>query len=65
MSPSERAPADRRVLLLMLLLVVVVLAINVMSAVIPGMDAALASLPIVVLLLVVGTLLVLARALRG
>ena len=33
-------------------LVVVVLAINVISAIVPGMDGALASLPIVVLLLV-------------
>ena len=62
--PSARAPRDRRVILLVGALVVAILAINLVSAVVPGMDGALASLPIVVLLLVVGTLLVLVRSLR-
>jgi len=65
MSGSGHSPRDRRVLLLMLLLTGLVLALNVVSAVVPGMDAALATLPIVVLLLVVGTAVVLGRALRG
>ena len=47
------------------LLVVAILAINVVSALVPGIDGALASLPIVVLILVVGTVLVLARSLRS
>jgi hypothetical protein len=46
-------------------LVAVVLIVNVASALVPGADAALAALPIVVLVLVVGTILVLARSLRG
>lgn len=62
---SERTPRDRRVLLLMLLLVGLVLVLNVVSALLPGLDAALASLPVVVLVLVLGTLLVLGRAIRG
>ncbi|MDQ3492640.1 MAG: hypothetical protein M3452_05210 [Chloroflexota bacterium] len=55
---------DRDVLLLMGALVVGVLATNVLSAVIPGMDAALARAPILVLLLLGGTGLVLVGALR-
>lgn len=45
-------------------LVLAILAINVVSALVPGIDATLASLPIVVVILVVGTVFVLARALR-
>lgn len=65
-SPTDRpgAPRDRRVALLIAALVAGVLVINVVSALVPGMDGALASLPIVVVILVAGTLLVLARALR-
>ena len=48
----------------MVLLVIAVLAVNVVSALVPGIDAALASLPVVVLLLVVGTVLVLGRSIR-
>jgi len=61
---SERAPRDRRVVLLIGLLVVAILVINVISALVPGMDGALASLPVVVLILVAGTLVILARTLR-
>jgi hypothetical protein len=61
---SERAPRDRRVVLLIALLVVAILVINVISALVPGMDGALASLPVVVLILVAGTLVILARTLR-
>lgn len=64
--PTDRpgAPRDRRVALLIAALVSGVLVINVVSALVPGMDGALASLPIVVVILVAGTLLVLVRALR-
>ncbi len=37
--------------------------VSIVSALIPGFDGALASLPIVVLLLLVGTVLLLARSL--
>ena len=64
--PADRPgePRDRRVVLLIAALVIGVLVVNVVSAIVPGMDGALASLPIVVVILVAGTLLVLARALR-
>jgi len=60
----ERTPTDRRVILVVAALVVAVLAVNLFSAFVPGMDGALASLPIVVLALAAGTVLVLAGALR-
>ena len=47
------------------LLVVAILVINVVSALVPGMDGALASMPIVVAILVAGTIVILVRALRG
>jgi len=62
--PSARAPRDRRVLLLVAAMVVAILAINLVSALVPGMDGVLASLPVVVLILVAGTLLMLGRSLR-
>jgi hypothetical protein len=58
------SPPDRRVVGLIAILVAIVLAINLISALVSGVDAALASLPIVVGLLVVGTVWVLLRALR-
>jgi hypothetical protein len=45
-------------------LVLTVLGASVASALLPGMDGALASLPVVMLVLVIGTLLVLARSIR-
>jgi hypothetical protein len=60
----ERAPRDRRVVLVIALLVIAILVINVVSALVPGMDGALASMPIVVAILVGGTLVILVRALR-
>jgi len=45
-------------------LVVAVLAVNLLSALLPGLDGALASLPIVVAILVAGTVLILARSVR-
>ncbi|MFV2065138.1 MAG: hypothetical protein ACC726_16735 [Chloroflexota bacterium] len=62
-NPPE-APRDRRVLLLLAVLVAIVLAINLISAIVPGMDGTLASMPIVVLILVVGTIVVLVRSIR-
>ena len=64
MGQAPSAPPDRRVVLAMALLVAVILAVNVVSALVPGIDGVLASLPIVVLVLVVGTLAVLSRSLR-
>jgi hypothetical protein len=64
LSRPEHAPRDRKVVMLMAALVILVLAINVISALVPGMDGALASMPIIVLLLVVGTLFVLGRSIR-
>ena len=45
-------------------LVVGILLINLVSALVPGVDGALASLPVVVLILVGGTALILLRTLR-
>jgi len=64
MNRPERAPRDRRVVLVIGVLVVAILVINVISALVPGLDGALASLPVVVLILVVGTLVILVRTLR-
>jgi len=55
---------DRRVLALLAAIVAGVLALNVVSALVPGLDAALAGLPIVVGVLIAGTLLVLLGAFR-
>lgn len=60
----ERGPRARTVILLVAALVVAVLGVNLLSALIPGLDGVLASLPLVVLVLVGGTTVVLGRALR-
>jgi CHASE2 domain-containing sensor protein len=65
MGHSPEAPRDRRVVLAIGLLVAGLLAASVVSAVVPGMDAALAAVPVVIGLLVVGTVVVLVRSLRG
>ena len=67
MSPSgsEGAPRDRRVVLIIGVLVVGLLAFSVVSALIPDIDATLAAVPLIIIVLVVGTLVVLARSLRG
>jgi len=64
MNEAAPAPRDRKVVLLLAGLVVAVLVINVISALVPGMDGALASAPIVVVILVVGTAFVLIRSIR-
>jgi hypothetical protein len=60
----ERGPRARTVILLVTALVAAVLGVNLLSALIPGLDGVLASLPLVVLVLVGGTTVVLGRALR-
>jgi uncharacterized membrane protein YccC len=61
----EGAPRDRRVVLLIGALVLGLLAFSVISALIPDIDGTLAAAPVVVIVLVVGTVFVLARSLRG
>ena len=56
--------ADRRVVLFLGLLVVGILAASLVSALVPGLDGLLAGWPIVMVVLVVGTIWVLARSLR-
>jgi hypothetical protein len=56
--------ADRRVVLILGLLVVGILAASLVSALVPGLDGLLAGWPIVMVVLVVGTIWVLARSLR-
>ncbi len=46
-------------------LVIGLLAFSVISALIPDIDGTLAAAPLVIVVLVVGTVFVLARALRG
>ena len=62
---QTQAPRDRRVLLIVGAIVVGLLALSVVSALVPGMDAALAAVPVVIGILLVGTVVVLARSLRG
>ena len=64
MSDAAPAPRDRKVVLFLATLVVAVLVVNVVSALVPGMDGALASAPVVVLYSVLGTALVLVRSMR-
>ena len=58
------APRDRRVMLVLALVVTVILALNVASALVPGMDGLLASVPLIVAILVGGTVVVLLSTLR-
>jgi hypothetical protein len=62
---SDGRPQDRRVVVLVGLLVAAVLLVSLVSAWLPEIDGALASAPIVVIALVVGTVLLMARTLRG
>jgi hypothetical protein len=57
--------ADRRVVLFIGLLVIAILGASLLSALIPGLDGLLAGWPIVMVVLVAGTVLVLARSIRG
>jgi uncharacterized membrane protein YccC len=65
MSGPQGAPRDRRVVFIIGALVVGLLAFSVVSALIPDIDSTLAAVPLVIVVLVVGTVLVLARSLRG
>jgi hypothetical protein len=56
--------ADRRVVLLLSVLVVAVLGASLVSAFVPGLEGLLAGWPIVMVVLVVGTIWVLAYSLR-
>lgn len=60
---AEPVVRDRRVLLILALVVVAVLGVNVVSALVPGMDGFLAKVPVLAIVLVTGTLVVLLRAL--
>lgn len=63
--PTDRVP-DRRVMLLLAAVVALVLGVDVASALVPGLDALLADAPVLVLVLVAGTVAVLAWTLgRG
>ncbi len=62
--PADGGPRARTVVLVLAALVVAVLAVDLLSAITPGVDDALAALPLVGLLLVGGTVVVLGRALR-
>lgn len=61
---GEGRVSDRRVVLLLLAVVLLVLGVNVVSALVPGLDSALAGWPLVVIILVAVTGLVLLGALR-
>jgi hypothetical protein len=65
MTQPEGAPRDRRVFLVIGTVVLGLLLLGLVSAFVPGMDGALAAAPVVVIVLVVGTAVVLVRALRG
>lgn len=64
--PSDETPAPhaRMVVLIVAALVVGILVLNLLSALVPGMDGFLAAWPVVVLVLVLGTVVVLAGAMR-
>jgi hypothetical protein len=62
--PPDGVPRARTVVLVLAALVVAVLAVDLLSAITPGADDALAALPLVGLVLVAGTVVVLGRALR-
>lgn len=53
------------VVLIVAAVVVGLLAFSVVSALIPDIDGTLAAVPLIIVVLVVGTVLVLARSLRG
>ena len=65
MSGPREAPRDRRVVFIIGLIVVGLLVASVISAVVPGMDATLAAVPVIIAVLVIGTVVVLARSVRG
>jgi hypothetical protein len=62
---ERAAPRTRTIVLLVAAIVAGILAVDVLSALIPGMDRLLAGWPVVLLVLVIGTLFVVVRALRA
>jgi hypothetical protein len=64
MSASPRHVRDRDAVLLVLALVIVVLALNLLSATVPGVDALLASAPVLIGGLVLVSVVVLLVTLR-
>jgi hypothetical protein len=54
-SGPERRVRDRRVLLLLAACVLLVLGANVLSGLVPGLDAFLSKVPVLVIVLVAGT----------
>lgn len=58
-APTGGRVRDRRVLLLLAACVAVVLGANVLSGLVPGMDAFLSEVPVLVIVLVAGTAAVL------
>jgi hypothetical protein len=64
MTGAPRKVRDRDVVLLLALVVVAVLAINLVSGLVPGLDQLLASAPVLVIVLVVGTSLVVLGVIR-
>ncbi len=65
MPPTPEAPRDRRVLLIVAAIVAGLLLASVLSALVPGVDATLAAVPLIIVVLVVGTVFVLIRSARG
>jgi uncharacterized membrane protein YccC len=65
MGRPDGAPRDRRVIFIIGALVVGLLAFSVISALVPDIDSTLAAVPLVIIVLVLGTLLVLIRSARG
>lgn len=64
MPTSTDPPRDRRVLLIVGVLVLGLLLASVVSALVPGIDATLAAVPLIIVVLVVGTVFVLVRSVR-
>ena len=64
MGSNPQSPRDRRVLLIVAAIVVALLAASLVSALVPGIDATLATVPLVIVVLVIGTVLVLLRSVR-
>ena len=65
MPSTPEAPRDRRVLFIVGALVLGLLLAGVLSALVPGIDATLAAVPLIIVVLVVGTALVLVRSVRS
>jgi hypothetical protein len=59
-----RGPRTGTIVFFVAALVAGILAVNVLSALVPGLDGLLAAWPVIVLVLIVGTVGVLVRSLR-